>query len=243
MHVPYLHLIHPPLRSGLVPTAVALFLITPPLLSAQQFVVDDAAIVDRGACQLEGWWGRTEAFLLPACQFLPAVELTLGVAHLDPGSGSRRIHLQPALKWMIRDPEGAGWGWGVAAGTLHPLQGSTGVSAAWAYLPLTASFGGGHLLHLNVGWGFEREEHGDHTHDHHGIAWGGRGDLAVLPRLTIIGEAFGLSGEGVEVQVGLRSELVPDRLHLDLSHGFHLEDRSERLGLQIGLAWTPQPLF
>jgi hypothetical protein len=204
--------------------------------------VDDAAITPRGGCQVEARWGTAEAWVLPACTFLPATEVTVGFAHLDAGLGTRSAHGVVELKSVFVDSDGGRWGWGVAVGAAPPVDRSEPVTSAWAYLLFTVhaeALPG--TLHLNAGWGFEREDHGSHVHDHHGLAWGARADLELHPRLALIGELFGLSGDGAELQVGLRSELVPDRLALDLSWGTALSSDEGGPGFQVGMAWTPAP--
>jgi hypothetical protein len=212
--------------------------------AAQQFVVDDASIPEARACQVEAWWGEAEAWVLPSCHLLPATELTLGVIHMDAGFGSRDLQAVVEAKRMFRDADALGWGWSVAAGFALPVERGHAPTGAYAYVPTSFSLARvPAVLHLNLGWGFERENHGDHAHDHHGVLWGVRGDLEASGRLTLIGELFGLSGDGAELQVGLRTTLVSDRLALDLSRGFHLSRNEDGLGFQVGVAWTPGPIL
>jgi hypothetical protein len=69
--------------------------------------------------------------------------------------------------------------------------------------------------------------------------------MALTDRFTIIGEIFGEGEETPEFQVGLRTEVIPQRLLMDVSYGDHLRDRVDenRIGLVVGLAWTPPPFF
>ncbi len=222
--------------------ALAAPLLLTPGAGAQQFIVDDAAITPRGACQVEAWWGTAEAWVLPACTFLPATELTVGFAHLDPGTGSRDAHGILEVKSVFRDADRERWGLGFVVGAAIPVDGAGPATSAWAFVPLTVHAEAlPATLHLNAGWGFEREDHVSHVHDHHGLAWGARADLELHPRGWLIGELFGLTGDGAEVQVGLRTELLPGRLALDLSWGDALSSGREGLGFQVGLAWTPAP--
>lgn len=231
----------------LCPWRVLLLLVPGALLlpgtgSAQQFVVDDAAIAGPRSCQLEAWWGEAEAWVLPACQFIPRTEITLGFSHLDAGFGGRDFHGVVEGKLLLRDSEEERWGWGLVVGGALPLEEGSTPTSAWAYIPLSLNVQAIQaVFHLNAGWGFERENHLDHTHDHHGLAWGVRSDVGVAPRLTLIGELFGLSGDGVQGQVGLRAELLPERLSLDVSRAHHFDGGEEGLGFQVGLAWTPAP--
>ncbi len=223
--------------------ALVTLLLVAPHASAQQFAVDDAAVTEQGACQAEAWWGESERWILPACTLLPATELTLGVAWLDAGFGSRDAHGVIEAKSLFRDADAGPWGWGIAVGAALPLGNAGSPTSAWAHVPITL-----HAdrvpaaVHLNAGWGFEREDHGDHAHDHHGLAWGARTDLELHPRAWLIGEVYGLTGDGAEMQAGLRSVLVPDRLMLDLSRSTALSSGEEGPGFRVGLAWTPAPL-
>jgi hypothetical protein len=85
--------------------------------------VDDAAITPRGGCQVEARWGTAEAWVLPACTFLPATEVTVGFAHLDAGLGTRSAHGVVELKSVFVDSDGGRWGWGVAVGAAPPWIG------------------------------------------------------------------------------------------------------------------------
>jgi hypothetical protein len=77
--------------------------------SAQQFVTEDAAIVGRGACQLEVWHGERQSWLEPACQFIPRLEVTLGVGLIDPPNRSTEYLLE--VKTLVRDFDEGRYGW------------------------------------------------------------------------------------------------------------------------------------
>ncbi len=206
-------------------------------------MVDDAATVGLGACQVEAWWGQAEAWFLPGCQFLPRTEATLGLSHVDAGFGGRGFHGVVEGKVILRDSGEDRWGWGLVMGGALPLQEGSAPTSAWAHIPLSLNLQAiPAAIHLNAGWGFERENHLDHTHDHHGLAWGVRSDLEVAPRLLLVGELFGLSGDGVEGQAGLSTEVLPARLALDLSWAHRFDTGEGGMGFQVGLTWTPAPI-
>ncbi len=220
-------------------------------LSAQQFVVDDAAVVERGACQLEGWWGKEESWILPGCQFVPDMETTVGLAFFDGGRGSSTLHTVFEGKVLVRAVEARSWGWGIVVGAALPLEDGPRPADGYAFVPLTTTLPrGGLTLHANLGWGMEREwlevpagePNADPTsEDHQGLLWGLRVDADFTPRVQLIGELFGLTGDGAQAQAGLRTELLPDRLAFDLSYGEHLTAGEPGFGFQVGLAWTPPP--
>jgi hypothetical protein len=212
---------------------------------AQQWVVDDAEVTAPRSCQVEGWWGEAEAWLLPACALGTRGEVTLGVGRLDPGTGSRVGHAAAEFKGVLMaDAQGA-WSLGAVVGGASPFDALGRPTDVWAYLPLTlASLPAAATLHLNVGWGFEREDHGTHTHTHRGLTWGTRGELPLGERVSLLAEVHGFQGEPTETQAGVRLVLLPDLLEMDLSYGRPLDGEAaaeERLGFQVGLAWTPPP--
>jgi hypothetical protein len=222
---------------------VAASLFAPPSLQAQQWIVDDAAITEPGACQVEAWWGEAEQWVLPACTLLPRSEVTLGAGWFDRGAGSTDPHLFAEAKFLGRDADALPWGWGVVVGTALSLEsGGDRASQIFAYVPVTVNLETIPLvLHANAGWALEREFHGDHAHDHRGFLWGMRGDLALSDRLGLLAEVSGITGDPAEGQAGIRLFVVPDRLALDLSYGFSLDSAEDGLGFQLGLAWTPAP--
>lgn len=67
---------------------------------AQQYVVDDAAIVDPNACQVEAWHGERSSWILPACQLLGNVEISAGVGFLDEGEGLRETEYAVEAKTL-----------------------------------------------------------------------------------------------------------------------------------------------
>lgn len=227
-------------RLGLMAAALTLL----PLSShAQQWVVDDAAITEPGACQVEAWWGEAERWFLPACTLLPRTEITLGAGWFDRGLDRLDGHLFAEAKLLARDSDALPWGWGIVVGTALAFEGSPDrTSEVFAYVPVSVNLERIPLvLHANAGWAREWEAHGDHSHTHDGVLWGLRGDLGLTERFALLGEVFGLSGEGAEAQAGIRFALLPELLTLDVSYGFALDSEDDGLGLQIGLAWTPAP--
>jgi hypothetical protein len=227
------------MRAGII----LLLVLAPRGVQAQQFYTDDAAIVDAGACQVEGWYGETALWLLPACHFVPNLELTVGLGVLQ--DAGQRLEYVVQGKYLLRDVSPRGVGVAVAAGLgfgpLAQVPGD-GVAAAFAYVPVTWAPGAGRLVfHGNIGWQFDRNE----TGIRHALIWGVAGD-ALLPlpgeRFTFIGELFGEGDDRPEYQVGLRVSLVTDRLHTDVSWGGHTARDRDGDGLVVGFTWTPPPL-
>lgn len=226
---------------------VLALLALPAGIQAQPWVVDDAGITDYGACQLETWGGGEEAWFLPACQLVTGFEVTTGVAVFDAGMGSRRGH-------AILEGKSTIWSRGVAelglvGGVAVPFStDGPRVAEAMAYLPLTLTSAGREaMLHLNAGAMMNRLLV---TEDPQGVGeveresaaiWGVRGDLPIHSRWTVIAEVFGMGSDEVETEAGLRMEVVPERLLVDVSYGHDLSNSTEGLGPQVALAWTPRP--
>lgn len=238
------------LLAAALPLAAAL--LAPRTATAQQFVTDDAAVVDRRACQLEAWHGEVASWILPACQFIPNLELTAGIGFLEHGDGRDTEYVVQG-KYLLRELTPGGFGTGLVAGVgLDPLaQVMGGLRGVFAYVPVSVSLGADRVvLHANLGWHWERDEHEHdgvvHAEAHHVLTWAARGDLLLRvagERFTVIGEVFGEDRLLPEYQVGLRTELVPDRLLVDVSWGGHSQDDLRGAGWTAGLAWTPPWFF
>jgi hypothetical protein len=237
---------------ALIPALLVLLslLLLPGAARTQQFVVDDAALVDRNACQLEAWHGETETRFEPACQLVRGLELMAGVGLVGAGRG-RQLEYRLEAKYLLREPGDRRLGVALLAGLEYqPGEQGAGLESVYAYVPVTVPVRGEQLLlHANLGWHYERDahEHGGEVHDepHHALTWGLRADL-LLPvageRFALIGELFGEDRLLPEFQVGLRSELIAERLTLDLSWGGHTQGGLRGAGWTLGLAWTPPPL-
>jgi len=240
--------IRPALIAGL------LILAFPLTSGAQQFVVDDAAIADHGACQVEAWHGRTASWVQPACTLVPNLEITAGVGWIDHGEPDREVEWTVEAKYLFREMAPGRFGVGLIAGVgVDPSAGATGdrFEEVFAYVPISYTTPGERLLlHANFGWHYESAHGHDHGHghddegSHYAMTWGVRADAPIpvaADRFTLIGEIFGEDRLLPEFQIGLRTALVPDRLELDVSWGGHTQDDLSGFGWVVGLAWTPPP--
>jgi hypothetical protein len=242
------------LPAALVAACLALFLPAPG--AAQQFVTDDAAIADRGACQLEAWHGRTESRIEPACTLLPNMELTAGVGWIDEGGPDREVEWALEAMYLFREMAPGRVGVGLIAGFgLHPSRQATDerLEEVFAFVPMSYTTPGERLiLHANLGWHYETDHDHGHTHGHahdqegghHALTWGLRADVPIpvaADRFTLIGELFGEDRLLPEFQIGVRTALLADRLAMDVSWGGHTQDDLTGYGWVVGLAWTPPP--
>lgn len=233
----------------LLPGGLAL----PAQTSAQQFVTDDAAIVDYRACQVEAWVGEAASWVLPACQPVSKLEVSAGLGLVREAGGSNPEYVLQG-KLLLREGGPGRVGVGLVAGAgFGPLSqvAGDGVAGAFAYVPVSVSIGEDRLiLHVNGGWHYERDEHEHngviHADAHHQATWAARADL-LLPmlreRVTAIGEVFAEGRTRPEFQVGLRTVLLPGRLGFDVSWGGHTVSGFRGAGWALGFAWTPPPFF
>jgi hypothetical protein len=230
---------------------LALGMATP--AEAQQLIAEDAAIVERGACQLEAWHGEEESWILPACHFIPGLEIEAGIGFLTGHGNGREMEWVVQGKYLVRETPTNGVGFGVILGFEFDPGADAGgnrLAGVYATVPVTLSLRDDRvLLHGNLGWHFERDDHGhahggEHDLGHHALTWAARADVA-LPlageRVSWIGEIVGEDRLLPEFQVGLRAIAIPDRLALELTWGGHTQSDLRGLGWILGAAWTPPP--
>jgi hypothetical protein len=226
-----------------------LALLIPPVLHAQQFLTDDAAMAAFPACQVEAWRGETETRIEPACRLVRGLEVTLGLG-FNPDRLERMEEFALELKTHLVPPRPGGVGLALVGGLdfdARPDDDQAEFAGVFAYLPLTLSLGDDLvLLHANVGWAYGRDADESAEAREHSALLGLRGDLH-LPwleeRFVLVGELFGEGRERPEFQVGLRTWVVPDRLVVDVSWGGHPERGARGRGWVFGFGWTPPPLI
>jgi hypothetical protein len=193
-----------------------------PVRAARPMVTDDARIVDPKACQVETWvrsyrQGGDELWALPGCNPFGSFELTLGGARLHPADAASRSVFQGQVKTLFRPLRTDDWGWGVAFGTLNTLPRETvdGRNHPYFYVPVSVSTMADRLvLHLNLG----ATRGPDGGSDVQGT-WGVGFEYAMHPRALLVAETYGVTGERVQGQVGLRLWVVPDRVQVDTTWG------------------------
>jgi hypothetical protein len=222
-------------------------LLAPSPATAQQFVTDDAAIVDRHACQVEAWYAAPAAWVLPACQISRDLEVTAGLGWVEGGNDAHEVRYVMQAKTLLRRQELHGFGLGAIAGLgLDPLGqvAARRVDAVFAYVPLSVAVAGDRLvLHQNVGWAFAFEAddaniEAGHTERRHALTWGMRVGVALIDRVAVLAELFGQSRLTPEYQAGVRITLVPERLLTDISYTAAAAGGTPG-AFAIGLAWTP----
>lgn len=204
--------------------------------AGRPMVVDDAAIVDTGSCQLESWTqrpqGQTEYWAMPACR-VGAWELAAGLGRIEPdGAGSYRAHALRA-KTIFHALETNGWGIGLTIGDQY--RGGGGLAGDVSVLvPLSVSLLDDRVLvHANAGW-LHRHAAGRGT-----ALWALGTEWAVARPLTLTLEGYGSQRAHAYGQVGLRVDAIPERLALDAGVGQRLgrggRERYATLGLTLAL--------
>lgn len=223
----------------------ALALLSLPAVAARPFVTDDARLTTAGSCQLESWMRvypqSREAWALPACNPGDRLEFTFGGGQArNSGEAATQDYLLQ-LKTLIKPLETNGWGWGIAAGSVHHPDINPGpnlLGNTYIYLPLSASFADDRVvIHHNLGW-LKDKASGDHR-----LTWGVGGEFQLHTRLSAIAEAFGDNRNGPFWQAGVRLAIVPDRIQLDATYGRELHGPGDSRWLSFGLRLTPDRLF
>ncbi|MCA3130589.1 MAG: hypothetical protein ING80_05445 [Rhodocyclaceae bacterium] len=225
--------------------AVLLCCLPLPLLAARPFIVDDARVVDRGACQVESWVKHTpggqEWWALPACNPF-GVELTAGGGALFGGPGDRdHADYQFQAKVLARPLETNAWGWGVAAGAIRHADINVRQNL-WGnyyfYVPVSRSFADDRLVLLfNAGGIDSRDDR------RRGLSYGVGAEIYLTPRFMIATEAYGATGFDRFSQLGFRLWLVPERVQIDSTYGFQLNGPHRTEWVTLGFRLISRPFF
>jgi hypothetical protein len=213
------------------------------LASAQQYVTDDAAIVEYKSFQVELWHGKHSSWVLPAFHVVRNLEITTGFG-LPLTDGQRRGELLLQGKILIVHGSDERPGVGLVTGTTLRLsrpQDVTMLGNVYAYAPVSFAFlEGTVVVHQNLGWIMTPEAIEVNAHN---FTYATRVDWNVLERISLWIEAFGQNGSRPAYQFALRGEAVTDRLIFTLSYHGTLSRELSNPGAIAGLSWTPPPVF
>lgn len=205
---------------------------------AQQFVTEEAMLVDLGACKLEGWVGQASAWVQPACHVFRNLEVAAGIGSLRlPGGRATEYFVHGKKLFRTLDRGVVAWGVVLGAG-LDPIAQLSGEPAPgyFSYIPVTVEVVKDRILaHHNLAWSFERDED---RHGRHLLTWAFRADV-LLGRFVPIGEYFSDTGSGAEFQLGIRTVVLPGRLEVELSYGWPRSVEGTGAGVTLGVTWTP----
>lgn len=195
--------------------------------------VDDAAILEPGQCQLEGWQersahtGATLNHVGPGCR-LGALEWGLNVDQVRaPGEG-RQTFIGPQAKWAM--PIHDAWSAGVSVGATWNARSGHYVASTWI-LPVTWQVTPSLAIHGNLGLD---QMAGAGTHSRRGLA----AEWTPTAHWSLIGERF--DDHGARHWRGGVRYLFNERVSLDLSRAAHLGSET-RPWWALGLNWTFSP--
>jgi hypothetical protein len=208
-------------------------------------ITDDARITDAHACQLEAWQkvsrGSREYWAFPACNPTGNLEITLGVNDLPDGNGGHVNDYVLQGKTLFRALETNSYAWGLAAGIIghaDPMPGQTRSSAAYFYLPFSASFRDDFvILHANLGAQDNRDR------DAKPVTYGVGTEINFTRRFALIAETFGDDRGSPYYQAGIRVWVVPGRFQIDATHGARSGDPGATRWWTIGVRMITPPFF
>jgi hypothetical protein len=219
-----------------VPWTLAAVLLgaAPAVAAGGAFAVDDAAVDEPGACKVESWmaFASNQDFIgviSPACVANLGRPVELGVAYQRSradGEWGSTLGLKAKTNIIPVETGKIGVGFSIGVPTDLLTRQITGFSAT---IPLTFQVSEMFKLNANLGWLYER------TNNHLSwLTWGAGFEWQFVPKLTLIGEAFGQLGNlpmvdpgdplppnsirEPRVQAGLRFTPV-EALDLDLIFG------------------------
>lgn len=197
-------------------------------LAARPFLTDDATVVDD--CQIESWWqkegGDSSLWIMPACN-VSGVELAAGAAKTASGESnifalSAKAELKPL---QIND-------YGVTAEVAYEfasgssLRGDTHVNFALTKSHMDDNV----LIHFNLGRLLRYEQSNDWTA---GVAL----QLETLENHWVFVEGYREERGRPLYQVGYLTEILPERLQLDISYGNRLSTKGGQDLFTAGLAY------
>lgn len=237
------------LSLGILVLLAATALISP--AAAQQYVVDDAEIVDEGACHVEAWHGQEASWILPACQPIRNLELAVGAGFVDVGAGNRETEYAIEAKTLFRPLTPGDWGVGLVLGVGPNPSAEPGerrFGDVYAFVPASLSIADDRvILHGNLGWEWDRESTREDDQvvdrDDHHLTWGARADVELAPQLSLLTELFGVDGERPAYQLGFRLHPPGAGLEMDVSWGGHTADGGTGAGWTVGLALVSARIF
>ncbi len=203
---------------------------------SQQMWVDDAEITTYPSFQLETWYGSIESWFLPAISPLPCLELSTGVS-FDSDDDFRHTSWlfegKVAPSFAITDEHGFAM---VAGFTTSP---EIRTESAYLYVPYTRSIlNNNSLLHVNLGYSATRDEEWNH-----GVFYGIRADIDMGSRTQLLSEIFTTDFDTPGFQAGVRIFLIDELLEMDITYGRGFDSEVDEPGFNLGLAFTPPPLW
>ena len=214
--------------------------------AARPMIVDDARIVDPGACQVETWrrFNRDsqENWALPGCNPGGNVEFTLGSAELpvdDLGLRSYTRTVQMQGKTLFQQLETNGYSYGLAVGGVVRSRGAAEqVPNYYAYMPFTRSLLDDRMfVHANLGVQRSGES------PVNGTTWGIGAEYSIVPRVFLMFETYGDNHHRHSYQGGVRVWIVPNRVQVDATVGTQAGDYGGSRWISIGMRLLSPPFL
>jgi len=199
--------------------------------AGRPLMVDDATITGAKQCQVESWLqnnrNSTEYWVLPACNFTGNLELALGGAHISSAAQTQTLAVMQG-KTLFRPLEMNDWGVGLVFGNqFNPDKNAVG--DLYASVPLSFSFKDDRvLLHFNLGWLRVKAT------ERNAMTWGVATEIQLAERTSVSAETYGENRGKPFFQLGVRYQLIPDRMQLDASYGNRFGRSSDQRFFSIG---------
>lgn len=218
--------------------------------AARPMITDDARVVDAKSCQLETWMqfylSGMEYWALPGCNFFGNLELTLGGAlSKEVAKSTRATDALFQGKLLLKPLEPNGWGAGLTMGYVYRSTAHVRdlLGDFYAYFPASFSFFEDFfVLHVNMGWLYERAARQNH------LTWGLGSEIQLSGRSWLISELFGResfrpSQNQPFFHAGLRIWLLPERLQIDGTYGGQFGNNTRERWFSVGLRLLSPPFL
>ncbi|MGH8703815.1 MAG: hypothetical protein ACREUO_00190 [Burkholderiales bacterium] len=220
----------------LIVLLLALACASPPARAEPPLATDDARLVDKGKCQIEGLGrrqsggGESDLALEFACNLTGNLELALGRGVLKSAAdGETRITLlQGKTLFKSLEPDGVGYGLAFGVSRARPHDGQRFSEPFINLIGSLSVLDDRATLHANLGAVRDRREHLTRG------TWGVAAEYSLGELLQLVAETTGQRGEKPTLQAGLRVHLVPDQLQVSVALGKQRSPASGRRFAALG---------
>ncbi len=203
----------------MIPLLAVVFACAAPARAEPPLATDDARVMDKGKCHLEGMLqrqrGGRESHLEFACNFTGSMELALGHerSRSYAGGGARANLLQAKLLLQAMEPQAPGYGIAFGIARARP-DGRPGQSEPYANLIGGVSLPGTRAA-LQANLGVARDQSRRQTHG----TWGFAGEYSLTPGFEAVAESAGQRGGKPVLLAGLRAHAIPETLQISFALG------------------------
>jgi len=204
-------------------------------LTAQERIVDDAAITNYRSFQIETWYGQFESVFMPAIGANEWLEIGTGLI-FDSENQLRFNGFMPEIKVINNDYEVNGSSLGVVMGMVFDSE--VNFSELYLYIPYSRLLLEEKLiLHLNAGLNYIPSN----TEKINAI-YGMRCDIPLYNRWGLI---TGVFAENLDFSFygGARYQLIPELIELIATFGQGFSPVFKTPGFAVQLTFTPDQLW